>query len=205
MGKRAYIILAALATALVGVLFWQVLSREPEPLFKGKPLSRWLIAYRTGSQTTFARTTADEAYAAVRTTGTNAIPTLLRLLRANDSLLKVSMMRLTQKQHIITINYIRAGDWNQAGLDGFQFLGAEAQSAVPALIEILNQSVSPESQYCTIGALSCAGPRAKEAVPSLFRCATNADNAYIYITARNALGNLDPKAAAKAGVINSLR
>jgi HEAT repeats/HEAT repeat len=172
MGKRVYITLAVLAVALVGVIVWQAWPPgEPEPVYQGKPLSSWLKAFAT-TGTQQARDKADEAVLHV---GTNAIPTLLRMLRAKDSALEVKLMDLTKRQHIIKIEHISAGQWNEAGAYGFEALGAEAHGAVPALVEIADQHISRLSQFYTFAALGYIGPPAKEAAPSLLGWATNAD------------------------------
>jgi hypothetical protein len=195
MGKRVKVALAVVVVALVGVIVWQVWPPSDEPVYQGKPLSSWVRGYWTGHMT--------EADEAVRQAGTNAIPTLLRMLRAKDSALKVKLITLAQRQHIIEIEYTAAGIRNYTALNGFRALGDEAQSAAPALIEILNDNISRESQVCTIAALLSIGPSGKEAVPSLLRWATNADAA-VSANARRGLLRIDPEAAAKAGITNSL-
>jgi HEAT repeat protein len=82
---------------------------------------------------------------------------------------------VAKKQHLIKIKFIPVEAWNFAGVHGFRLLGTNAQSAVPALIEIANQNISRESQRDAIMALGYIGPPSKEAVPSLLRFATNAD------------------------------
>jgi hypothetical protein len=126
---------------------------------------------------------------AVRQAGTNAIPTLLRMLRARDSAWKVRLMNLVERQHIVKIPYTPAEERNWAGLHGFEVLGASAESAVPDLIEIGNANIFRSSRLtpsfggwdpsrcaldCPIYALAFIGPSAKEAVPSLLDWATNA-------------------------------
>jgi hypothetical protein len=128
MRKRVHIALAVLLVILAGVIACQVL-RLREPVYQGKPLSVWLIAYGR-----------DEA---VRQAGTNALPTLLRMLRAKDSALKVKLMDLAQKQRFIHINYIPSDELNYRACSAFGVLRAKAQSAVPALIRIYEQNISP--------------------------------------------------------------
>jgi hypothetical protein len=170
--KRVYIALAVLLVVIAGVSAWQGL-REREPVYQGKRLSVWLKAYQiSGFVGIEAR---EKANAAVRQAGTNAISTLLRMLRAKDWALKVKLMDLASRQHFIKIEYTPAQDWHLAPLYAFEVLGAEAQSAVPALIEIANQNISPESRYCALDALGYIGPPAKEAVYSLLRWSTNSD------------------------------
>ena len=167
------IVLAVVAVALVGVIVWQALSCEREPVYQGKRLSEWLKTYMTANLN--QRIQAElEAHEAVRRIGTNAIPTLLRMLRAKDSPLKVKLMDLAERHNIIKV-YITAEDWNSEAVSGFEVLGTNAQSAVPALTRIVDQNISPTSRYYAIQALSGIGPPAAEAVPSLLRCATDTD------------------------------
>jgi hypothetical protein len=218
MGKRAYIVLAVLAVALVGVFVWRV--RQPrEPVYEGKPLSEWLKAYESpeymyaryatdANRRAFlgaaARGKADEA---VRHAGTNAIPTLLRLLRAKDSALKVKLTDLLHRQHFIKVRpfSFSADEWQFAAFCGFQALGTNAQAAVPELIEIANQNVSATSRYCDSAfevLYGFTGLPPREAVPALLRWATNS-NPYFRIYARQRLPLIDPEAAAKAGITNA--
>ena len=67
---------------------------EREPVYRGKPLSVWLQRYiQGGSYIGFwPEPEADEA---IRQIGTNAIPTLLLMLREHDSKLKLALLRLS--------------------------------------------------------------------------------------------------------------
>src|ERR1035437_1043795 len=95
MGTRVKIALAVLAVALVGVIVWQTWPREP--VYEGKPLSFWLKGY-TPRGLGEAEEKADDA---VRQAGSNALPTLLQLVWAKDSALKVKLMTLAKGQHFI--------------------------------------------------------------------------------------------------------
>jgi HEAT repeat protein len=178
MGKRVYIALALFTVALVGVIVWQA-GQQREPVYQGKPLSEWLKTYaklRHGGDHPPALMKLEwKADEAVRQIGSNAIPTLLRLLKAKDSPLKLMLVGLAKRQHIIKIEFLPADRWNQAGFGGFEVLETNAQSAVPALIGIVNQNISHDSQSYTIETLGLLGPAAKAAVPTLLQCATNAD------------------------------
>jgi HEAT repeat protein len=201
MGKRVKIALAVLAVTLVGMIVWQVrqVRQQREPVYQGKPLSEWLL--RDNRRTGEAH---KDAIAAVLQAGTNAIPTLLRMLRAKDSALKVRLMDLTQRQHIVKIEFTRAEDWNGAAVLGFSALGTNAQSAVPALIEIVDQNISRGSQYGAILALAFIGPAAREAVPSLLEWTTNADEGVRYY-AIGVLRQIEAEVAANAWITNSPR
>jgi HEAT repeat protein len=187
ISSRWPVVCGALLVAALGWAAWQALrqTRDTEPLYRGKPLSSWLFEQE-----------GDEA---VRQAGTNAIPTLLRLLRARDSALKIKVMDLVRRQHLINVRYTPADIRNAMGATGFWSLGPSAQTAVPALIEIADQGISSRSRYEAIYSLAGIRRPAKEAVPSLLRWATNADQTVQY-GARFALFRIDPEAATKAGL-----
>jgi hypothetical protein len=134
-----------------------------------------------------------EAGEAIRRIGTNGIPTLLRLLRAKDSALKTKVMGLLARQHIIKVEYQPDHVWNSAASLGFQALGTNAASAVPALIQIASQNISRDSQRAAFLALRWVGPAAKQAVPYLLQWATDT-NLVERTLAKDALGHIDPEA-----------
>jgi len=173
-------------------------ARENEiPINKG-------YAWRVGTHGSIVYPTAPErakVNEAVRQMGTNAIPTLLCLVRARDSTLKTKFMDLVYRQHIINIKYTGALFWRYSAMVAFSQLGTNAQSAVPALIQTANQNNPFDSRLCAIQSLDVIGPSAKEAVPSLLRWATNANDRLCFDAAR-AIRNIDPEAAAKAGMTN---
>jgi hypothetical protein len=181
MPKRVQIALAVALIILAGVSAWQRL-RDREPVYQGKPLSIWLKANQSVPARAHAPNFVAESDAqsqkadeAVRQAGTNALPTLLRMLRAKDSALKVKLMALAERQHFIKIKYTPAKERNHEAIRAFRVLGAKAKSAVPALIEIANRNISRESQSSAVAALAYIGPSAKEAAPDFLRWATNAD------------------------------
>jgi HEAT repeat protein len=176
MGKRVKIALAVVF-ALVGVFVWRM-AQPSEPVYKGKTLSKWLKVYtpliwRVKGPEELSEAEQD-ANAAVRQAGTNAIPTLLRMLRAKDSTLTTKLLDFAQWQSIFKIDYPRAEGWNLAALRGFEMLGAQAQSAVPAIIDVVDELISLDSEGLAIMALGAIGSSAKQAVPSLLGWATNA-------------------------------
>ena len=179
MRKRVYIALAVLLVALAGVSAWQGLSLR-EPVYQGKRLSSWLQGYRlygvAGVETWQVRTEQQMADEAVRKAGTNALPTLLRMLRAKDSALKAKLMGLAQRQHFIHVNYTPADELNYQAYSAFGVLRAKAQSAVPAVITIYEQNISPASQFYASRALVAIGPDAtRTAIPSFLRGAANSN------------------------------
>ena len=193
MKNRLYIVLGAMLVAALLWAGWQAVQqpREAEPVYRGKPLSRWIVE--------------PEGAEAVRQAGTNAIPTLLRLLRAEDPALKIWAMNLVRRQRIIPDRFTSAYARMSMAAAGFSYLGADAQSAVPALIEVADQNLSSKSaydsyrRYQAIMSLGRIGRPAKEAVPALLRYATNA-NPGVRESAGFALLCIDPELASKAGL-----
>jgi hypothetical protein len=86
--KRVRIPIAIAFAVLVGVIGWQLVKPSDEPSYKGKTLSAWLRSYeyiaRSHSAGVAEESELDEIREAIRHIGTNAIPTLLRLVRAKD-------------------------------------------------------------------------------------------------------------------------
>ncbi|MGO8928118.1 MAG: HEAT repeat domain-containing protein [Limisphaerales bacterium] len=87
----------------------------------------------------------------------------------------VKLMDLAARQHFIKIKYTPAKELNFRASGALGVSGANAQSAVPALIEIADQNISRESKISAVGALANIGSTAKEAVPSFLRWAANTD------------------------------
>lgn len=180
--------LAVLLVAGLGGLAWLVL-RPCEPVYQGKPLSFWLGGYysiqreRTGDEASY-----NQGAKAVRQAGTNAIPILLRLLRAKDTVLTFRILRLAQKQPFIKLRHSSALLRSTRAAEGFAILGADGKGAVPALIEIYEQNL-PETRLATVAALGSIGPAAKPAVPLLLQ-GLNATNYYVRAAYITALGQI---------------
>jgi hypothetical protein len=192
---RRRIGLVALVAALIPAAWVVGTLHETEPRYEGKPLSTWLKSYAGGcvlSTTTFldfnltTKQKVEEANEAVRAIGTNAMPTLLRMLREKDSALKIKfqdtigrrifVLNVTGQPRVINLRCATAEQRNLMALYAFWQLGTNAHSAVPELTEIAKKKVTPESQLCAIHALGGIGPAARAAVPLLTQWATNADD-----------------------------
>jgi hypothetical protein len=188
MPKRVQIALAVALIILAGVSAWQGL-RLREPVYQGKRLSVWLREYRSGlnigdEDRVRAGNTAKSA---IRAIGTNAIPTLLNMLRKKDSFVVSKLVGLWNRHLYSSLpnslpNWVRYPGWymnqaatlNNEAVLGFKILGADAQQAVPALITIYEQGISPDSQAATGRALNAIGPAAQRmALPSCLRAAAS--------------------------------
>ncbi|HXD01412.1 MAG TPA: hypothetical protein VN048_18885 [Verrucomicrobiae bacterium] len=189
--------IAVAAIAVLAMLAWAILfstSSAPEPVYKGKPLSYWLEPYaysifqrKVSTETIPSR---EEADTALRQIGTNAIPTLLRMLRAHDSPLKIKFLQLTYRAPYFPIHYKPASIINVQAMQAFHVLGPDASCAIPDLVKILDQNISQSSYFHTAAILASFGPEAKMAVPSLLRAAMNT-NQPMRFAAESALRQID--------------
>lgn len=173
MGKRKRFLVAALVVALLGWLAWTSL-RGPasEPVYQGKSLRAWLVQLEDAD----SQVERDKAAAAVRQIGTNAIPTLLQMLREEESPFITTFLAWRGGWYNPFEIHIWGGpsDVAQRAAAGFDELGPAAASAVPELARMLDQNISRECTSCIVEALGEIGPDAKGAVPSLLRAAVSA-------------------------------
>jgi hypothetical protein len=170
MGKWRRILLASLlGVAVIGLLILLAHPNDTEPVYLGKPLGVWIA----DSHATNNPQSRDAAFVAVRAMGTHAIPSLLRVLRAQDSPFKLMLVALAQKQHIIPIHYSQPSlNYDLATVALFE-LGPKAKSAVPELLRIYEENPSPKIRYDIPGVLGSIGPDAKAAIPLLLRNAAS--------------------------------
>jgi hypothetical protein len=202
MRKRVHIALAVLLVAIAGVIAWQVL-RLREPVYQGRSLSNWLEGYEPlpglfvlggptvqvtgpGGGPQGYHFDSRKVDAAVRQIGTNALPSLFRMLRAKDSALRRMLVCFVQKHiatirvnytldgtldfrrgsHVMGINLTPSEAWNFRAVAGFRALGGEASNAVPELIEMYKHTPG-SGPWGPGAALGVIGPAAGAAIPSL--------------------------------------
>jgi hypothetical protein len=141
-------ILLAGGTTFVAV---KAVRSTGEPSYDGKALSVWLQAFQHGLNGSPEQAKATTAISHI---GTNAIPTLLKLLTDPNS------------------------DTEKAcAMYGFRILGGNGSSATPELIRIYQQRISESSKAYTARSLGMIGPAAEAAVPFLLNSVTNPDAA----------------------------
>jgi hypothetical protein len=182
--KRRRVILATLLIAILGGFAWFVLPAPPEPVYQGKRLTFWLEDLNGTRATQAERAKAEEA---IRAIGTNAIPTLLRMLRARDTPLKLRLIALAQKQHVFKIHHTSAQELNMQAAEGIRLLGPAAASAVPQLIRLYDENPHYWSRHMVVVMFGQMGPAARSAVPTLLR-GLDDTNAFLRNNAAWALG-----------------
>jgi len=192
MNKRMRILIALLLASVLGLVIWQA-SGPPEPVFEGRPLTSWLDHHVASSAASPPYNSpgwkkADEA---LRTIGTNAIPTLLKMIRAKDPPpLVLKLLETGRRYRLTRINYRYAMPRHEEAEYAFQVLGTNAGSAVPGLISIYEENVSPSSQMSAALALGHIGREAQAALPALIRrfTHTNADVRFYAVSAVMSIG-----------------
>jgi hypothetical protein len=129
--KRRTIFLSTLLLLATAALGFYFVIRPHEPTYEGRTCRDWLLlAYRNHDREI-------DAHQAIQELGTNAIPTLLEMLRAETDTSQVM-------------------DWNENLLveRAFAWLGADATNAIPDLIAMYRPNNSPMRQKEALSVLS---------------------------------------------------
>ena len=169
---RATAIMALVLAALFALFFLCFLLSpvEREPVYQGKTLTYWLSGFWPGRNPPPEK--VEQAKLAVRQIGTNAIPILLQWISAKDGDLKQKMVTWISGHPGVPFRIESEVDKSMLAVSGFGILGrSQAGAAVPALFEIVR---------------TCGGVKA------------SANNNVTF--PMMALAELDPEAAAKAGI-----
>jgi hypothetical protein len=176
-------LLITLLIAAVGFVSWLLLRQPSEPVYQGKPLSHWCEQF-VNTLSKPDNQSQEQAGIAIRTIGTNAIPTLLLMLQAEDSKIKLKLIQLAQKQHFFHIKWTDTEFRHQEAEMGFLILSSDGKSAIPAipaLLEIYNERHSDPNdaiRYTAENILGSMGPVAADAVPRFVQATTHT-NVYI--------------------------
>ncbi len=160
--RRLQIGLGVVILALVVVIVWDRVSTRA-PRYAGKPLTHWLKLLPTVSSQP-----QPQALEAIQHIGPNALPSLIRLVNARDSHLRLKLMDWADRFWPLSeIRFTLASSWQALGIAGFAALDEEVcRPAIPRLIQILND---PERSAGAADALCAIGP-------SGVLCLTNAIN-----------------------------
>ncbi len=192
MNKRLGIVIGLLLATILGLLVWRA-SGPREPVFEGRTLTSWLDHHVASSaaRPPYNSPGWKKADEALRKIGTNAIPTLLGMIRAKDlPPVVLKLLEVAGRHRWTRINYRYALSRNEEAEYAFEVLGTNAVSAVPELIRIYEQDVSPSSQRCAALALGHIGRGAQAALPTLIRhfTHTNGDVRFYAVSAVMSIG-----------------
>jgi hypothetical protein len=148
MRKRKYLLLTAvLALALLALPAWLVLRSPPEPAYNGKPLHFWLDqlvhSRMSGVPAILDTDKTGEAQEAIRAIGANAIPTLLRMVRAHDSSIEHRLILLLYRQSVVPVPWRTDGERRFQAMAAFAVLGRSANAAAPVLMDIALHDPDP--------------------------------------------------------------
>ena len=157
MNPRPRNILVLVVVAAIALLAWLALSsREPE--FEGKKLTEWLEQYGRPD----AGSTLDpEAANAIREIGTRAIPFLMKFVSVKDSPLRTQFAQWCDKQETFKFTIPTATEYHGKAVGGFHALGKMGRSAIPALVNLMDDTNSAPT---AVGCLWGIGSEATEAL-----------------------------------------
>jgi hypothetical protein len=143
MNKRFRMARVILLIAVLGGLVWVLLSQR-EPTYQGRSLTAWLNDYAKAHQSTQFpppserfRAEAQRASHAIHEIGTNALPTLIRMMQAKDSPLKQWFIKLVGRQSFVRFRFTPAWQFHEKAAYGFFILGEAARPATPELARLL--------------------------------------------------------------------
>jgi HEAT repeat protein len=197
MRKRKYI-LAAVVVVVISGLMWVALREPPEPVYQGKKLSVWLwldgytLWSHGNSEETAIILKHDEAVdKVIHQIGTNAVPTLFRMLEATDSPVRKFEYYVQEHTHYrFNFSSPPATAQNIDAAMALGALGSEDKDVIPQLIKIYDRHRSPQSQELVAVALGRIGPAASNAVPSILRVVTNSGPSVVLWNSLDALGQI---------------
>lgn len=192
MSKRIGIVTGLLLAGVVGSLLWRA-SGPREPVLEGRLLTSWLDHHVPSSAASppYGSPGWKKADEAIRHIGTNAIPTLLKMMRAKEwPPLVIKLMDRVRRFGFPVKQYRYATARHEEAEYAFEMLGTNAVGAVPELIRIYQQDISASSQRCAALALGHIGRGAQLALPALIQrfTHTNSDTRFYAVSAVMSIG-----------------
>jgi HEAT repeats len=177
---RKLLIVGAVAVVAAAVWATRFVLTHREPAYQGKSLNAWMdewSKYLLAGRKSPDWAKWQEAEAAIRHIGTNALPTLLAMVRTRDSGVKNRLLVLNRWQKVLKVPFKPAAYYHGRATLGFGALGPIAKPGVPALIESLSDP-DKEVRAAAAVCLSLIGPDAKEAVPALIQTLNREGNGW---------------------------
>lgn len=179
-----------------------------EQRFQGRTLTQWLepepkpkLSYKYVFNTR-VEPKSDEAQRAIKAIGTNAIPTLIKMVQAKDSFLKTSLNSLLDQQTIIHFRFRSASEQRGMAFQGFEILAEDAKSAAPTLA-LLTKSSDVRVRYAALESLYRVKPAKELIIPVLLQSCHDSDPS-IRFRANVGLHFISPQTLEMAGIPDML-
>jgi hypothetical protein len=174
--KRRLIFVVLTGMLLIGLAFLTT-RRADEPAYEGRDFSSWLEQYCRNQTTNSAhpsyqevRASRAQAETAIRRINTNALPILMKMIRARDPVLQRRALELLRKQSLVWIPVRTDSERRAQACLGFRALGPAARPAEPALVEMALYFPDPAIRASAACALGCIVPQIDTPnLPSLIR------------------------------------
>src|ERR1051325_10748827 len=166
-------IIRILAIAIPILIGWLAIElSHPQPSHNGRNVTQWLEFNPQAKQRNPFRSHKEgpppAARHAIKAIGTNAIPTLLRMIQSKDSVVKCRLNALLDWQSIVHFRFPAASEQRAMGLAGFEILGDDAQAAAPALA-LLSRNSDASVRYAALESLRRIRPDNELIVPVLLQ------------------------------------
>ena len=129
--KRKRKILLAVGVLIVAAAAW-LLVPSSQPTYDGKTLTHWMAALGSADGDEEAH-----AFAAIQAIGTNALPTISRLLESSDSTFKLRCLHLAERIPFLGLRFQTAAEQRQQAKVALILAGSESQRmSVPTLARL---------------------------------------------------------------------
>jgi len=175
--SRPRLIISIVMVTIAALVTWKATTAK-QPSYEDKTLGYWL------SQTDASANLTPQASNALKHIGSDACPTLVRMLHAKDHSPAVGHML-----GWLHIQHPPAALQMVIACQGFEILGAQASDAVPDMIRLFKNDADPQAQWMTALAIGGIGPAASNAIPALLP-ALNSTNFILRRNTLEALGKI---------------
>ena len=129
--KRKRRTLMAVGVLAFAAVTW-LLVPSSQSTYDGKTLTHWIAALGSSDGDEEAH-----AFAAIQAIGTNALPTILRLLESSDSTFKLRCLRLAERIPFLDLRFQTAAERRQKAKVALILAGSESQHmSVPTLARL---------------------------------------------------------------------
>lgn len=206
MSKRLRIAVALLFVSVITLVAWRVLVSPPpepkEPSLQGRTLTDWIEESGT-TYTSFRGPKGSDprnqtARNAVKQIGTNGIPTLLKMIQAQDPPPKARFISWANRTGT-PIHFRDATELWSLAHEGFTILGKDAADATPSLIA-LARGPDPALSFRALFCLPLINPDKKDLLPILIQFIHDPAFHNIQVNAASLLRSYYPDEAEAAGV-----